>query len=81
MFAKQSLRVSARNIAAKRAFSATATKKSGHFAEGVYSNLPFKVHNRKIPYAVVHFGFLGLGFAIPFVAVGWQLYKGGAFNQ
>ncbi|GMM34324.1 cytochrome c oxidase subunit VIII [Saccharomycopsis crataegensis] len=80
MFARQTT-AAARNVVSKRAFSTTTTRASGHYAEGPYSNLPFKVHNRKIPYAAIHFGFFGLGFALPFVAVGWQLYKSGSFNN
>ncbi len=64
--------------ASKRAFSTTRSA-GAHFEEGVYSNLPFKVHNRRIPFAVLHFAFFGLGFAIPFVACGVQLKRSGAW--
>lgn len=48
-----------------------------HFKEGVYENIPFKVHNRRIPYAVLHFSFFGLAFAIPWVACYVQLKRSG----
>lgn len=78
MFAARQSFAASRNFAARRGFSTTLARQSGHFAEGPYSNLPFKVHNRKIPYAIIHFGFLGFGFALPFIAVYWQLYKSGS---
>ncbi|CDR38665.1 CYFA0S02e04302g1_1 [Cyberlindnera fabianii] len=73
MFARQVARATAR-----RNFSASA-KSAAHFKEGVYENIPFKVHNRRIPFAVLHFSFFGLAFAIPFVACGVQLKRSGAF--
>jgi len=77
MFARQVIRNTARS-AAKRSFH-TSKAQAVHFEEGVYSNLPFKVHNRRIPFAFLHFGFFGLAFAIPFIAVGVQLKRSGAF--
>ena len=65
-------------LATRRAFSATV-KQSSYFQEGVYSNIPVKIHNRKIPYAFVHFGFFALGFAVPFISCYVQLKKFGAF--
>ncbi|KAI5951860.1 COX8 [Candida jiufengensis] len=50
--------------------------------EGVYSNLPFQVKNRKfIPFAVWYWGVLGFFFAFPFLSTGWQMYKSGSFNE
>lgn len=63
-------------ITTRRAFVATA-RNAVHFKEGVYSNIPFKVHNRKIPYGVVHFGFFAVGFAVPFISCYVQLKKSG----
>ncbi|GAV52540.1 hypothetical protein ZYGR_0AG05310 [Zygosaccharomyces rouxii] len=60
----------------RRAFSSTI-KKQSHFEEGVYSNIPVKVKNRKIPYGWVHFGFFGAGFLFPFVACLVQQKKQG----
>ncbi|ODV73708.1 cytochrome c oxidase subunit VIII CYBJADRAFT_112484, partial [Cyberlindnera jadinii NRRL Y-1542] len=54
-------------------------KSAVHFKEGVYENIPFKVHNRKIPYAVIHFGFFGIAAAVPFIASFVQLKRSGAF--
>nr|6T0B_h Chain h, Cytochrome c oxidase polypeptide VIII, mitochondrial [Saccharomyces cerevisiae S288C]6T0B_u Chain u, Cytochrome c oxidase polypeptide VIII, mitochondrial [Saccharomyces cerevisiae S288C]6T15_h Chain h, Cytochrome c oxidase polypeptide VIII, mitochondrial [Saccharomyces cerevisiae S288C]6YMX_h Chain h, Cytochrome c oxidase subunit 8, mitochondrial [Saccharomyces cerevisiae S288C]6YMY_h Chain h, Cytochrome c oxidase subunit 8, mitochondrial [Saccharomyces cerevisiae S288C]8DH6_h Chai len=50
-----------------------------HFKDGVYENIPFKVKGRKTPYALSHFGFFAIGFAVPFVACYVQLKKSGAF--
>lgn len=44
-------------LVSKRGFSSTAAK-GMHFPHGPYTNLPFKVHGRKVPYGFVHFGFL-----------------------
>ena len=66
-------------LATRRAFSATAKQGGAHFKEGVYTNIPVKVHNRKIPYGIVHFGFFALGFAVPFISSYVQLKKFGAF--
>lgn len=71
-------------LSTRRAFSATSrqgfastSKQAAHFKEGVYSNLPFKVHNRKIPFGIVFFGFMGVGLAVPFIASFVQLKKSG----
>lgn len=63
---------------AKRTFSQTA-----RFAqkEGLYSNIPFKVHNRKIPYAVVHTAFFSLAFIIPVIALVVQWNRHGDFAK
>lgn len=71
MLSQQLVRLSTR-----RTFASTA-RTAAHFKEGVYSNIPFKVHNRKIPYGVVHFGFFAVGFAVPFIACFVQLKKSG----
>lgn len=63
-------------LSTRRTFSSTA-RSAAHFKEGVYSNIPFKVHDRKIPYGVVHFGFFALGFAVPFISCYVQLKKSG----
>ncbi|KAL6947034.1 Cytochrome c oxidase subunit 8A, mitochondrial [Hanseniaspora vineae] len=66
-------------LSAKRSFTSTMRAQSGvHFQEGVYSNLPFKVKNRKIPYGIIHFGFFALGFAVPFISCFVQLKKSGS---
>ncbi|AAS52746.1 AER062Cp [Eremothecium gossypii ATCC 10895] len=63
-------------LASRRAFSSTV-RRQAHYEEGVYSNIPMKIHNRRIPYAVLHFGFFALGFSLPFVAVYVQFKKAG----
>lgn len=55
MFAKQLVQLST-----KRAFSASTRVSGAHFKEGVYNNIPVKVHGRKIPYAIIHFGFFSM---------------------
>lgn len=61
-----------------RQFSASAKQLSGpHFPEGVYNNLPFKVKNRRIPYAVPHLIFWIAGCGIPFFAVYVQQKRAG----
>ncbi|KAI5960507.1 COX8 [Candida theae] len=54
----------------------------GHPEEGVYSNLPFKVKNRKfIPFSVWYWGVMGFFFAFPFLSSTWQIYKSGGFAK
>ncbi|EDK42801.1 Cytochrome c oxidase subunit 8A, mitochondrial [Lodderomyces elongisporus] len=49
--------------------------------EGVYSNLPFQVKDRKfIPFSVWYWGVLGFFFFFPFMSSGWQMYKAGVWN-
>ncbi|CCD27122.1 cytochrome c oxidase subunit VIII NDAI_0J02300 [Naumovozyma dairenensis CBS 421] len=61
----------------RRATFSTSSKNLVHFKDGVYNNIPFKVHNRKIPFAVVHFGFFGVGFLVPFITCYVQMKKSG----
>jgi cytochrome c oxidase subunit 7c len=60
-----------------RQFSASTKQLSGHFPEGPYNNLPFKVKNRRVPYAVPHLIFWILGAGIPLFAVGVQQRRAG----
>ncbi|ODQ45368.1 hypothetical protein PICMEDRAFT_17839 [Pichia membranifaciens NRRL Y-2026] len=65
---------------AVRQFSASTKKLSGpHFPEGAYNNLPFKVKNRKVPYAIPHLIFWILGGGIPFFAVTVQQKRAGVW--
>ncbi|KAH3899945.1 probable Cytochrome c oxidase polypeptide VIII, mitochondrial [Saccharomycodes ludwigii] len=66
-------------LTAKRSFASTMKTQGVHFKDGVYTNIPFKVHNRKIPYAIVHFSYFLVGFAVPFIASYVQLKRSGAF--
>lgn len=59
MLARAGLRTSS-SLVAKRGFTSTAARRHGHMPEGPYSNLPFKVHDRKIPYWAVHWTFFGM---------------------
>ncbi|ODV86638.1 hypothetical protein CANARDRAFT_196010 [[Candida] arabinofermentans NRRL YB-2248] len=61
-----------------RNFSTSLKRLADHYPEGPYSNLPFKVHNRRIPYAVPHFLYFALGFGIPFFACYVQLKRSGS---
>ncbi|AQZ13702.1 COX8 (YLR395C) [Zygosaccharomyces parabailii] len=63
-------------LSTRRGFSSTI-RQQAHFEEGVYSNIPVKVKNRRIPYGWVHFGFFGAGFAFPFFACFVQQKKQG----
>jgi cytochrome c oxidase subunit 7c len=47
------------SLVAKRGFTSSAVARSGHLPEGPYTNIPFKVHDRKIPYWAVHWTFFG----------------------
>lgn len=57
---------------------ATSGARLSHGPEGPYSNLPFAVHNRKIPYGVLHFVFGALGLGVPAIVVYWNLKKSGS---
>lgn len=92
MFAQSALRSSRTipsRIITRRNFQVSSRKLAdlntlvyGHAKEGVYTNLPFKVKNRKfIPFAVYYWGVMGFFFAFPFLTSWWQLKKSGAFNQ
>ncbi|SCU97575.1 LAFA_0G12112g1_1 [Lachancea sp. 'fantastica'] len=76
MLFPQLTRVAAR-VASRRAFSASSKQCGAHFKEGVYTNIPVKVHNRKIPFALIHFGWFTLGFLVPFISSYVQLKKSG----
>ncbi|CAH2447801.1 Cytochrome c oxidase subunit 8 [Komagataella phaffii CBS 7435] len=63
----------------KRMFSTSRVAASGaHGDVGPYSNLPFKVKNRRVPYAVPHFLFFAIGMGIPFFACYVQLKRSGS---
>lgn len=48
---------------------------------GVYSNLPFNVKRKFIPFGVYYWGILGFFFSFPFLTTYWHLYKAGSFNM
>ncbi|ODV76628.1 uncharacterized protein CANTADRAFT_36346, partial [Suhomyces tanzawaensis NRRL Y-17324] len=46
---------------------------------GPYSNLPFKVKDRKIPFGLFYWSITGLFFAFPFLSTYWHMKKAGSF--
>ncbi|KAL6933792.1 hypothetical protein ACO0R3_001570 [Hanseniaspora guilliermondii] len=46
-------------------------------ADKLYSNLPFKVKNRVIPYKIVHYSFFIFGYSLPFIITYIQLKRAG----
>ncbi|VUG18330.1 DEBR0S3_07932g1_1 [Brettanomyces bruxellensis] len=67
----------------KRFMSSSAIRATPHyhFKDGIYSNIPFKVHNRRVPYAVPHIIFFSLGFIIPCIALFVQFRRNGDFQN
>ncbi|KAJ7216410.1 hypothetical protein GGX14DRAFT_696269 [Mycena pura] len=49
-------------------------------AHSTYQNIPFSTEN-KAALAAKCVGFMGAGFALPFVAVAWQWYKPGGLRN
>ncbi|SGZ46655.1 CIC11C00000004304 [Sungouiella intermedia] len=45
--------------------------------EGVYSNLPFKVKTKVVPFGVGWWGVMGFFFAFPFLTSYWHMKKAG----
>ncbi|KAJ7249776.1 hypothetical protein B0H12DRAFT_1121699 [Mycena haematopus] len=45
-----------------------------------YHNMPFDYSSRKT-FAAKCLAYMGFGFALPFVAVGWQWYKPGGYKN
>lgn len=69
---------------ARRNFQTSSRSMNSIFGspqEGVYSNLPFKVKNTKIPFAFKWYGTLGFFFSFPFLATYWHLKKSGSLDQ
>ncbi|KAK9457924.1 hypothetical protein V1511DRAFT_454291 [Dipodascopsis uninucleata] len=56
----------ARQMILTRGFSSSRVARSGHWPEGPYWNIPFKVHNRKIPLAIPYTLFFLIPFLTPF---------------
>ncbi|VVT53903.1 uncharacterized protein SAPINGB_P003808 [Magnusiomyces paraingens] len=64
------------SLVSRRGFSSSAISKvEHHWPEGPYTNIPFKVHNRKIPYFFVHWTFFLVGLGSPFAICYYQLKK------
>lgn len=45
--------------------------------DGVYSNIPFPIKTKTIPFALPYWGVLGFFFAFPFLTTYWHLKKAG----
>ncbi|KAK9378826.1 uncharacterized protein V2V93DRAFT_375151 [Kockiozyma suomiensis] len=68
--------MSARDLVLSRGFKTSqVAKATHHFPEGPYHNLPFKVHNRRIPFAIPYFLFFFIPFATPFGMAAWAFSK------
>ncbi|KAK9451641.1 uncharacterized protein V1518DRAFT_409134 [Limtongia smithiae] len=70
---RTSPRAAVRSIATRetifsRGFKSSQIAKAGghHYPEGPYNNLPFKVHNRKIPFVIPFSLFFIIPFLTPF---------------
>ncbi|KAK6204822.1 uncharacterized protein RJT21DRAFT_117276 [Scheffersomyces amazonensis] len=50
-------------------------------ASGVYSNIPFKVKTKYVPFRLAYWGILTTFFFFPFLTSGWQMYKAGDFDK
>ncbi|KAI0919951.1 hypothetical protein AcW1_002925 [Taiwanofungus camphoratus] len=57
----------------RRSYSSLGALRSGHTA---YNNFPFSYKNKKT-FGVKYVIFCGTGFALPWIAVWWQLHKSG----
>ena len=72
------------NVASKRGFSSSAIRANAIYGtpkSGPYSNLPFKVKDRKfIPFGLVWWGVPGFFFLFPFMSSYWQLKKSGSLD-
>lgn len=73
-------RIATRNVRTFRVSAVSLNEVYGTPKEGPYSNLPFKVHGRKIPFGVYYWGILGFFFAFPFLSAYWQLKKSGSLQ-
>ncbi|KAH7084820.1 cytochrome c oxidase subunit VIIc-domain-containing protein [Paraphoma chrysanthemicola] len=76
MLARATFRAaSAPSLVARRGFQSTRTQLSSpyHYPEGPRSNLPFDPLKRG--FAFKYWGFMGLGFSLPFIVAVWQTKK------
>ncbi|KAK7205330.1 hypothetical protein BZA70DRAFT_277855 [Myxozyma melibiosi] len=68
--------MSAREMIFKRGFqSSQVAKSTHHWPEGPYNNLPFKVHNRRIPFFIPYTLFFLVPFVTPFGMAAFALSK------
>lgn len=73
MFARAALRPA--RVHQTRQFSSAVVRRSHH--DGPYSNLPFQVHNRRVPFSVLNWGFFIVGMVTPVGIVYYNLKKSG----
>lgn len=69
---------------ARRNFQTSARSMNKIFgtpAEGVYSNLPFKVKNAKIPFSLRYWSFFGFFFLFPFMSSYYHMIKAGNLDK
>ncbi|KAK8442695.1 hypothetical protein RJF_0599 [Candidozyma auris] len=73
-------RLGLRTTRASRNFQTSAramNKVFGEPATGLYSNLPFKVKNTKIPFALKWWGTFGFFFSFPFITAYVHMKRAG----
>ncbi|KAJ7500030.1 hypothetical protein FB451DRAFT_1207268 [Mycena latifolia] len=76
--ARSTLPALGRTALVRRTPAMSGRRMSHHAAE--YNNMPFDYSNRR-RFAVKCIAYMGFGFALPFVAVGWQWYKPGGYKN
>ncbi|KAJ7619854.1 hypothetical protein DFH06DRAFT_1341935 [Mycena polygramma] len=59
---------------------AQGSRRMAHAHAVEYHNIPFDYSNRR-RFAAKCVAYMGFGFALPFVAVGWQWYKPGGYKN
>lgn len=79
MFARSTQRLATRNF--QTSARTMGNKIYATPAEGRYTNIPFKVKNRKTPLALTVYGVLGFFFAFPFLTSYYHLKKAGSFDM
>ncbi|KAK2749591.1 hypothetical protein FQN57_005813 [Myotisia sp. PD_48] len=75
MFARSAVRAStASSMVGRRGFHSTRSQLGGfHYPEGPRSNIPFNPMTKHFFWR--YWGFMGLGFALPFIVAVWQTKK------
>ncbi|KAJ6506173.1 hypothetical protein C8R47DRAFT_1209376 [Mycena vitilis] len=61
-------------------YIAQGSRRMAHAHASEYHNIPFDYSNRR-RFAAKCVAYMGFGFALPFVAVGWQWYKPGGYKN
>ncbi|WPK23288.1 hypothetical protein PUMCH_000523 [Australozyma saopauloensis] len=73
-------RVGLRAPRATRNFQVSAKSMNSVFGTpktGTYSNIPFPVKTKRVPFALVWYGTFGFFFAFPFITAYWHMKKAG----